>query len=94
MPTGKVYGLRLNNVMLYIGATYEKISDRLCRHRYKSRKYPNRRIYTLINGQWADVETVILDYLPDCTKDQLRRREQQFYELYRPQGNMCCPIRL
>lgn len=94
MLTGKVYGLRIDERMIYIGSTMEPVRTRLCRHRYKSRKYPHRRVYTLINGRWADVELVVLDYMPDCTKDELRRREQQFYELYRPRGNMLCPMRI
>lgn len=94
MTIGKVYGLRKDGVMCYIGSTMETIASRLGRHRYKSRIYPHRRIYRIIANEWAEIEVVILDYLPDCTKEQLRRREQQFYEIYRPQGNMLCPMRI
>ena len=80
--TGRVYCIR-NHVddKIYIGSTIQKLSERMTKHRSRSKKeeYKGRKIYKHMNE--FGVENFYIELIEEAkfdTKDEMRARENHF----------------
>ena len=83
---GKIYKLINKNTFepIYIGSTIEKLCTRIAHHRYDFKKVNSRKIYQYINtiGGFDNIDIVLIENYPCDNFEQLRKREQDYKELY------------
>ena len=72
----------------YFGSTCDSLSKRLSVHKEMSRKFPKRRVYEHFNEiGWEHVKIVLVEEYKLENKEQLRREEDKFIQLYKQDVN-------
>jgi len=74
---GKIYTIRCktDDNLIYVGSTVERLSQRLAKHRYQSKKSPHFKIYQNINNDWDNWYIELYELYPCNTKEELLKRE-------------------
>ena len=75
-----IYKMEHEDGHFYYGSTFATMRERLRKHKVKSIKHPDRRVYQHINGEWDKVRMIEVDKFPCETKEQLRKREDEFIQ--------------
>ena len=73
----KVYKLQCADGHFYIGSTKENLPHRKAHHVAASKKFPDRRVYKHINGDWENVRIILIEECPCENREQLRRKEDE-----------------
>jgi len=73
----KVYKLQCADGHFYIGSTKENLPHRKAHHVSASKKFPERRVYKHINGDWENVRIILIEECPCENREQLRRKEDE-----------------
>jgi hypothetical protein len=80
----KIYRLVCSDGFFYIGSTCVPLCKRLYRHKDKSKKEPERKVYKhIINLGWENVKIILIEEFQCKNKDELRRREQEEIDKYK-----------
>lgn len=84
----KVYKLQCADGHFYIGSTKENLPHRRAHHVAASKKFPERRVYNHINGDWENVRIILIEECPCENREQLRRKEDE--HIQRELKNQLC----
>ncbi len=73
---GKIYTIRnkLDNEMVYVGSTIDKLCNRFSKHKYESKRKPNLFFYSFISN-WDDWYIELYENFKCENKEQLLKRE-------------------
>jgi len=74
---GKIYTIRCrsDNELIYVGSTTQTLSRRMTTHRANSKITPNTKLYSKVNGNWADWYIELYEECPCTNKEILLKRE-------------------
>ena len=74
---GKIYTIRCrsDNELIYVGSTTQTLSRRMTTHRANSKIRPNTKLYSKVNGNWADWYIELYEECPCTNKEILLKRE-------------------
>lgn len=84
----KVYKLQYADGHFYIGSTKENLPHRRAHHVAASKKFPDRRVYKHINGDWENVRIILVEQYPCENREQLQRKEDE--HIQRELKNQLC----
>ncbi len=73
---GKIYTIRnkLDNEMVYVGSTIDRLCNRLAKHKYESKKHPNIYFYSFVSS-WDEWYIELYENFMCENKEQLLKRE-------------------
>ena len=91
---GRVYVLLLNGQKIYVGCTTYPLNWRLMKHRNRSKEQPNRKLYKYVleNGGWENVTIEQLETVECTTKQDLFKKEQEWFDNIQPLCNGFRPL--
>jgi predicted GIY-YIG superfamily endonuclease len=75
---GKIYKLQCNDGHYYIGSTIQPLWSRLSNHKTTAKKCSERKVYKHINGDWENVEILLIEEIECETKEYLRSIEDKY----------------
>lgn len=83
---------RINNDIddeFYVGGTTQTLSKRFGDHKLTATTKPNRKIYNHMNSLGADhFRIVLIEQIEVESKEQLRKKEDEYIRLLKPKLNM------
>ncbi len=73
---GKIYTIRnrLDNEMIYVGSTIDRLCNRFAKHKYESKRNPNIYFYSFVSN-WDDWYIELYENIKCENKEQLLKRE-------------------
>jgi hypothetical protein len=90
---GKIYRLIVGDEF-YVGSTCSTLAKRKCKHKYKAKKYPDRKVYQKANEVgWDNINVVLIEEYPCKNKMELVRRERYWVDELQPTLNTQTPSR-
>ena len=77
----KIYKLIVGE-FFYYGSTHQSPCERLYTHKVQAKKYPERKIYKHINGNWDAVKIEVVERLKCETREEVWVRENEYINKY------------
>ena len=79
----KIYTIRSKNHtnLIYVGSTTQPLSKRWGEHKGKSRVFPMRLLYKIINGKWDDWYIELYQSYPCNNREELQQNEGEIIRL-------------
>ena len=79
----KIYTIRSKNHtnLIYVGSTTQQLSKRWGEHKVKSRIFPMRKLYRIINGKWDDWYIELYQSYPCNNREELQQKEGEIIRL-------------
>jgi group I intron endonuclease len=73
---------------VYVGSTTQKLCQRMATHRSNAKKYPNRKIYKMINTIGIEhFKIILIEKYPCKSREELNTREEHYRKLLKPTLN-------
>ena len=71
------------NGYFYIGSTCNPLTKRLSKHKYDSKRHPERSVYKYFNSiKWENVKIILITECYLDNKEQLLREEDNYIQMY------------
>ncbi len=82
------------NDNIYVGSTTQLLCQRMATHRNNVKKYPNRKIYQLMNTIGIEhFKIILIEKYPCKSREELNTREEYYRQLLKPSlNNNCCHV--
>lgn len=78
----KIYSIKFNNEIVYIGSTIQKLNNRFNSHKYNSKNLDTNLYNFMKDKELNDFEIVLLEEYSCNTKKELFEREAYYQRLY------------